>query len=151
MLRDLQSNADLQVSSHDGNGNRQNQQESIRKSTRDLMPYAPAYSQVVDGAPTLKKKEGDDSSGNRESTATANEIRTGSAGTTHYHHSVHLSYRRRQEHQEVNKITRKCTREFEKSSATMLVFITEPEAPPNGSNALSPAIDDNNGINRTQC
>ena len=30
------------------------------------------------------KKERDDRSGNRESTATANEIRTGSAGTTHH-------------------------------------------------------------------
>jgi hypothetical protein len=38
---------------------------------------------VVDGAPT-SKKEGDDRSGNLE-TATANEFRTGSAGTTYHH------------------------------------------------------------------
>jgi hypothetical protein len=58
MLRDLQSNADIEVPSHVGHRNSQNQRDSIRKSTRDLTPYAPAYSQVVDGAPTLKKKRG---------------------------------------------------------------------------------------------
>jgi hypothetical protein len=96
------------------------------------------------------KKEGDDRSGNRKSTATANEIRTGSAGTTHHHHEVYLAYCRRQGHQEVNEIKSMCTWEFEKSLATMLVFITEPEASPNRSDAQSPATDDDNGINCTQ-
>jgi hypothetical protein len=115
---------------------------------RTLTPYALTCSQVVDGAPTLT--EGDDRSGNRESTATANEIRTGSAGTTHHHHEVHLAYCRRQGHQEVNEINNKCIWEFEKSLATMLVFITEPETPLIGSNARSPTTDDINEINCTQ-
>jgi hypothetical protein len=38
----------------------------------------------------------------------------------------------------------------EKSLATMLVFITESEAPPNASNAQSTATNDINGVNRTQ-
>ena len=49
-----------------------------------------------------------------------------------------------------NEIKSKCTWEFVKSLAMMLVFITELEAPPYRSDAQSPATDDDNGINCTQ-
>jgi hypothetical protein len=66
--------------------------------------------------------------------------------------ATHQSCCRCQVHQEVKEIKCKCTVSLgvnEKSLVTMLVFITELEAPPNASYAQS--ADDINGVNHTQC
>jgi hypothetical protein len=68
--------------------------------------------------------------------------------------ATHPACCRHQVHLEVNDIKCKCTGSLgvnEKSLVTMLVFITESEAPPNASNAQSAATVDIHGVNRTQC
>jgi hypothetical protein len=66
--------------------------------------------------------------------------------------ATHPSCCRRQVHLEDNEIKCKYTGSLgvnEKSLVTMLVFITESEAPPNASNAQSAATVDIHGVNRT--
>jgi hypothetical protein len=98
-----------------------------------LTPYAPAYSQVVDGAPTLKKKRGMTVPYTENplllQTKSSPEVLERHITTKCTWHTADVKGPRKSMSSrssapgslEVN----------EKSLATMLVFTTEPEAPPN--------------------